>query len=163
VAWNYPYVGRWGVSACPQGWRFVPDFGIRQMSGDPLAITANVALTQEAQPTGETLLDYIHRQGEILQKNLIDLKLGGPSTSTFPGAEEAYLYLVQHRVKESISMLHVQHYVRSGSWIGIITLTTPEHWLAAVRPAFDEFVAGLCILAEPPPAPPEPGSLQPGT
>jgi hypothetical protein len=42
-------------------------------------------------------------------------------------------------------MLHAQTYVRSGLWIGIITLTTLEEQLRAVRPDYDAFVKGLRI------------------
>jgi hypothetical protein len=42
-------------------------------------------------------------------------------------------------------MLHVQTYVRLGKWSGIITLTTLEAQLMALRADYDAFVRGLRI------------------
>jgi hypothetical protein len=64
----------------------------------------------------------------------------------FAGSEEAYLYFVRHTPDGTGNMLHVQRYVRSGTWVGIITLTTLESQLQAVRPAYEAFVKGLRII-----------------
>jgi hypothetical protein len=61
------------------------------------------------------------------------------------GAEEAYLFFVRHTVVAVGNMLHAQTYVRVGAWLGIVTLTTLEAQLKAVRPDYDAFVKGLRI------------------
>jgi hypothetical protein len=42
----------------------------------------------------------------------------------------------------------VQHYIRSGTWIGIATLTTLESELLKVRADFDSFMKLLRIEPE---------------
>ena len=64
----------------------------------------------------------------------------------FPGAEEGYLFFVRHTPDGAGNMLHAQRYVRSGEWVGIITLTTLESQLPVVRHDYEAFVKGLRIL-----------------
>jgi hypothetical protein len=135
----------------PQGWIFVADFGIRQMPPDlrtdPRTVSANVALGQDAIEAPDALAAYIDKQAALIQAHLTDAKTAGPQPMTFPGAEEAYLLFVRHRPAGAPDMLHAQTYVRLGLWVGIITLTTPEAQLKAVRPDYDAFVKGLRILS----------------
>jgi hypothetical protein len=42
-------------------------------------------------------------------------------------------------------MLHAQTYARLGNWVGIVTLTTLEAQLKAVRPDYEAFLKGLHI------------------
>jgi hypothetical protein len=44
-----------------------------------------------------------------------------------------------------VTVFQVQHYVRSGKWIGIVTLTTLESKLLKVRPDFEQFLKLLRI------------------
>jgi hypothetical protein len=145
TAQAYPTVGRWAVTFVPDGWQFVPDFGIRQMREFGY-ITANISLVEDALPEGKTLVEYIGKQCEMIQANHKEVKLAGPQASPFPNTEEGHMLLVRHRVKDQHDMLHVQNYVRIGSWIGIITLTALEAELQAVRPYHDAFTKGLYIL-----------------
>jgi hypothetical protein len=150
-------VGRWGITALPQGWNLVPNFGARQMVQDPRFILSNIALSQDPLPEGKTLPEYIEKQKEMILARYKESKFAGPQPTQFAGAEEAFMLLIRHRVQDAVDMLHVQNYIRVGDWIGIVTLTSPEEQLRAVRPDHDAFVKGLRILPpEPEPDPPAP-------
>jgi hypothetical protein len=76
---------------------------------------------------------------------LKEAKFAGPQATAFAGADEAHLLFIRHSVDPVGSMLHAQTYVRLGDWVGIITLTTLEAQLRAVRPDYEAFVKGLRI------------------
>jgi hypothetical protein len=136
------------VTALPAGWRYIADFGIRQMTATPNAIAANVALGQDALDAESGLVDYIKAQVKLIEGRLTGVKIAGPQAIGFAGAEEACLLFVRHRPGVAGDMLHAQTYVRVGVWVGIITLTTPEGLLQAVRPDYDAFMKGLRILPQ---------------
>jgi len=125
---------------------YIPDFGIKQVREDPHAIPANVALGEDALTAPDSLPAYIAAQMKLIQNHLLMPKFAGPQPISFAGAEEAYLFFVRHTPEPVVNMLHVQNYVRYGSWVGIVTLTSEESQLQAVRPDYESFVKGLCII-----------------
>jgi hypothetical protein len=145
VAAQFPSVGRWSVTGMPGGWIYVADFGIRQMKPDARAIAASVGVGQDALSSASELTKYVEKQMKLIGNHLKESKFAGPQPTAFPGADEAQLLFVRHSVDSAGNMLHAQTYVRSGLWIGIITLTTLEELLRAVRPDYDAFVKGLRI------------------
>jgi hypothetical protein len=149
AAWNFPSIGRWGVTALPSGWVFVADFGIRQIPSGPKQIAANVSLVQEPLEAEDRLPAYVEEQKKLIEEHIAGAKIGGPQLYAFPGSEEAYLLLVRHTPEGAVPMLHIQTYVRLGFWLGIITLTTPDELLPVIRPHYDAFVKGLSILPIP--------------
>jgi hypothetical protein len=146
AAMGFPTVGRWRVTALPNGWMYVANFGIKQMAANPQTIPANVSLGEDVLSAPDSLPDYIAAQGKLIEHHLMLPKMAGPQLMPFTGAEEAYLFFVRHTPDGAGNMLHVQRYVRSGNWVGIITLTTPEAQLQAVRPDYEAFVKGLRII-----------------
>ena len=135
------------MTALPAGWMFVADFGIRQVV-PPNTIAANVALGQDVLESEGALVDYIKTQAKLIEGHLSGAKIAGPQAIAFAGAEEACLLFVRHRPSGAGDMLHAQTYVRVGLWVGIVTLTTPEAQLQAVRPQYDAFMKGLRILPQ---------------
>jgi hypothetical protein len=144
----FPSVGKWGVTAIPQGWIYVAEFGIRQLMPDRRMVGANVTLGQDTVTTLDGFAEYIQTQAKLIVGHLSEAKTAGPQPMAFPGADEAYLFFVRHRPVGAPDMLHAQTYVRLGLWVGIITLTTPEAQLKAVRPDYDAFVNGLRITMQ---------------
>ena len=130
----------------PIGWMYIRDFGIKQVTADPEAIPANVALGEDSLSAPDGLPAYIAAHAKLIQSHLLLPRIAGPQPIPFTGAEEAYLLFVRHSPNPSGNMFHVQNYVRLGTWLGIITLTTPEPQLHAVRPDYDAFVQGLFIM-----------------
>ena len=86
-----------------------------------------------------------------MQNHLMAARVAGPQPMPFNGADEAYLLFVRHTPiqagLEPVPMLHAQRYVRSGLWVGIVTLTVPESQLQSVRADYESFLKGLRIVS----------------
>ena len=134
------------MSVLPNGWMFVAEFGIRQVTTDSRQIAANVSVGEDSLQDVSGLPEYIAAQSRLIGEALKDARMAGPQPSTFPGAEESYLFMVRHNPEGLVDMLHVQTYVRVGLWVGIITLTTVESYLKQIRPDYEAFLKGLRIL-----------------
>ena len=133
----------------PAGWMYVADFGIRQMKKDSHSSVASVGIGQDSLASEADFSPYIERQMKLIEGHLKEAKLAGPQPTAFPGADEAKLLFVRHNADSVGTILHAQTYVRSGLWLGIITLTTLEEQLRAVRSDYDAFVKGLRIQQSP--------------
>jgi hypothetical protein len=151
-AWTFPSVGRWGVSALPNGWMFIPQMGVRQIVTDARQIAANVSLGEDNLKDTGALAEYIGAQAKLIEGHFKGAKIAGPQPTPFAGCDEAMLFMVRHTPDGAPGMLHVQTYVRVGVWLGIITLTTVEAELRNVRPDYEFFVKGLRLLSEAPQA-----------
>ena len=145
VATQFPSVGRWTVTGMPAGWIFVADFGIRQIVRDSRAVAASVGVGQDTLKSAGELAEYMEKQKKLIGNHLKEARIAGPQATAFAGADEAHLLFVRHTVATAGSMLHAQTYVRVGLWLGIITLTTLEDQVKAVRADYDVFVKGLRI------------------
>jgi hypothetical protein len=155
LAAQFPSVGRWSVTGMPGGWIFVADFGIRQIKMDSRSVASSVGIGQDTLASEADFGEYIEKQMKLIEGHLKEAKLAGPQPTAFPGADEAKLLFVRHNADSVGTILHAQTYVRSGLWLGIITLTTLEEQLRAVRSDYDAFVKGLRIHQ---PHPAEPGA-----
>jgi hypothetical protein len=129
----------------PAGWLYVAGFGIRQMTMAAGSVAASVGVGQDELGSEKDLAEYIEKQKKLIGGALTDVKFAGPQATTFAGAEEAQLLFVRHSTNSAENMLHAQTYVRLGNWVGIITLTTLEAQLRAVRPDYEAFLKGLRI------------------
>ncbi|MGB6133695.1 MAG: hypothetical protein WBG54_18080 [Acidobacteriaceae bacterium] len=139
-------IGRWIVPGIPYGWTWVPEFGIQKRSEG--VVPSNVYLREDQLLAGDRLELYIRAQITIMKRTFMDPMIAGPAASAFPEADEAAMLMLKHRPMHQISVFQVQHYVRSGKWIGIATLTTLESELLQVRPDFDQFMKLLRIAPE---------------
>jgi hypothetical protein len=137
----------------PAGWLYVAGFGIRQMPMAAETIVASVGVGQDTLNAESGLAEYIEKQKKLIGNHLKEAKFAGPQPTAFAGADEAQLLFVRHHVDTAGSMLHAQTYVRLGRWLGIVTLTTLEAQLKAVRADYEAFVKGLRILPAPANAP----------
>jgi hypothetical protein len=144
------------VTAIPTGWIYVADFGIRQIPPAAGAIVASVGLGQDTLEAEDGLASYIEKQMKLIEGYLTEAKFGGPQPAPFAGVDEANLLFTRHRIEAAGSMLHAQTYVRSGTWLGIVTLTVLEAQVKTVRPDYEAFVKGLHILRDPASAPARP-------
>ena len=140
---HFPTVGRWLVTALPRGWIYVANFGIRQMLAGPQPVPANISLGQDQIAAEDEFAAYVATQSRLIHHHLLNPVIAGPQATTFAGTEEALLFFVRHTSQTGLSMLHAQTYVRSGLWIGIVTLTTHEPQLKIVRPDYEAFLKGL--------------------
>lgn len=140
-------IGRWIIPAIPFGWTWIPDFGIQRLGEG--VVPSNVYLREDELIAGDKLEPYIQVQIKIMKQTFMDPMIAGPAPAEFPGAEEAAMLMLKHKPMHQVSVFQVQHYVRSGKWIGIATLTSLETELLKVRPDFDQFMKLLQIDAQP--------------
>jgi hypothetical protein len=140
---NAARIGRWIVPAIPFGWTWIPDFGIQKRAEG--VIPSNVYLREDVLLAGNQLMLYIQAQITMMKSTFLDPTIAGPAPMEFPDAEEAAMLMLKHKAMHQVSVFQVQHYVRSGKWIGIATLTTLETELLKVRPDFDQFMKLLRI------------------
>jgi hypothetical protein len=134
------------MTVLPQGWAVIYGFGIRQVFPSSQMILANVSLGQDDIPSPEEFSAYVESQVKLIQETLNVPRIAGPQPTAFPGSDEACLMLVRHTPPGIEPVIHVQTYVRIGTWVGIITLTSSEDQLRVVRPYSDQFVQGLRVL-----------------
>ena len=150
---NAPFlaIGRWEVRLVPHGWVYVPDFGLRK--AEEGVVPSNVAVNQDMLLCGDKLALYIDAQMTLMRNTFQEPLIAGPRPAEFAGADEAVLLMVKHGTLNGYTVVQVQNYVRCGTWIGIITLTTLERELLNVRQDFERFSKALAIQppeAEPP-------------
>ena len=140
-------IGRWEVRLVPHGWVYVPDFGIRK--AEEGVIPSNVTVNQDTLLCGDKLGLYIDAQMALMRNTFKEPMIAGPRPAEFAGTDEAMLLMVKHGTLNGYTVVQVQNYVRCGSWIGIVTLTTLETELLRVRKDFERFCKSLVILPEP--------------
>jgi|SRR5450631_1357168 len=136
-------IGRWIIPAIPFGWTWIPDFGIQKRTEG--VIPSNIYLREDQLLAGNQLELYIRAQITLMKRTFVEPVIAGPAPLTFPDAAEAAVLMLKHRPMHQVTVFQVQHYVRSGSWIGIATLTTLEPELLKIRPDFDQFMKLLRI------------------
>lgn len=139
-------IGRWIIPAIPFGWTWVPDFGIQMRTEG--AIPSNVFLREDQLLAGDQLILYIRAQITLMKRTFVEPVIAGPAPLDFPDATEAALLMLKHKPMHQVTVFQVQHYIRSGRWIGIATLTTLESELLKVRGDFDQFMKLLRIGPE---------------
>jgi hypothetical protein len=135
-------IGRWIVPGVPLGWTWLPGFGIQKQALG--VVPSNIHLREDELLAGNLVL-YIRAQVTMMRRTFLNPVVAGPAPLEFPAAQEAAMLMVKHQPLNGVTVFQVQHYVRSGKWIGIATLTTLEHELLAVRPDFELFMKLLRI------------------
>jgi hypothetical protein len=136
-------IGRWIIPAIPFGWTWIPDFGIQR--GGENVVPSNVYLKEDELLAGNQLVIYVQAQVTLMKRTFLEPMIAGPAPLEFPGADEAAMLMLKHQPMDQRTVLQVQHYLRSGKWIGIATLTTLETELLKVRPDFEQFMKLLHI------------------
>ncbi|HEX3436548.1 MAG TPA: hypothetical protein VHT24_07240 [Pseudacidobacterium sp.] len=136
-------IGRWIIPSIPFGWNWIPDFGIQR--GGEGAIPSNVYLKEDELLAGDKLAPYIQTQIAMMKHTFLDPAIAGPVPVEFPNGEESAMLMLKHQPINNVTVIQVQHYIRSGKWIGIATLTTLESELLKVRPDFEKFMQMLQV------------------
>jgi len=136
-------IGRWSIPAIPFGWTWIPDFGIQR--GGENTIPSNVYLKEDELLAGDQLKPYIQTQITLMKRTFLDPTIAGPAPLQVEGVDESAMLMLKHKPMNQITVIQVQHYIKSGKWIGIATLTTTETELLKVRPDFEQFMKLLRI------------------
>jgi hypothetical protein len=145
-------IGRWSIAAIPPGWSLLPDYGLRRAREG--AFPAHIGVAEDTLLAGNQLGLYLQAQITLLQRTFSEPAIAGPlPPGSIPEgmrhADESMLLMIRHRGLYGPAVFQVQHYVRAGQWIGIVTLTAPEPEFLPARSGFDALLSSLSISPEP--------------
>lgn len=140
-------IGRWIIPAIPAGWTWIPGFGVQKRGENE--VPSNIHLKEDELLAGNQLMLYIQAQTTLMRRTFLHPMIAGPALLTFPDADEAAMLMLRHQPMDQRTVFQVQHYLRSGKWIGIATLTTIESELMRVRGDFDQFMKLVRIEPQP--------------
>ena len=92
---------------------------------------------------GLTLQQYVEAQTKMFREYLREPKIDASLPPTIPGSAETVALEVRYSTKEGQSIYYHRVYTRSGSVIGVLTLTTMEKDLSSVRPVYDSVLTSI--------------------
>ncbi|HYL65125.1 MAG TPA: FHA domain-containing protein [Candidatus Methylomirabilis sp.] len=110
----------WSFPAVPAKWQVQEGLGLQSEEGD---FPSSVALAQEALG-GITLPQFIEFQINMLKGYLREARIEPVVPPRVGGAEETTAVDVRHKTKDGKELIYRRIYVRSGSAVGVMTVTT---------------------------------------
>lgn len=140
-------IGKWAFARIPEGWQIQEGLGIQMMTKDDKVFPSNIGVMEEPAGPGVTLSKYVEAQTKMFCEYLREPRIDAALPPKISGAAESIALEVRYSTKDGHAIYYHRLYARSGSAIGVITLTTLEKDLASVRPAYDDFLAGASFTA----------------
>jgi len=140
-------IGKWTFSKIPEGWQIQEGLGIQMLTKDDKVFPSNIGAMEEPVGPGITLSQYVEAQTKMFREYLREPRIDAALPPKLPGATETIALEVRYNTKDGQSIYYHRLYVRSGSTIGVLTLTTLEKDLASVRPDYDAFLAGASFIS----------------
>jgi len=136
-------IGGWSLGSVPWGWELLEQQGIRRAGSD--VFPSNAVVTGEQLPQGKTLRQYVDSQVFLMHQLVPEVKLGAVAEATIRGAAEAFALEIRFPSDDGRPVVQRQVYARAGQWVGILTFTTLEKELPAVRHDFDSILDGVAF------------------
>ena len=134
-------IGSWAFHKIPNGWQIQEGLGIQQDVKD--AFPSNIGAMEEPLGPGITLPQYVEAQTKMFREYLREPKIDAALPPTIPGSAETVALEVRYSTKEGQSIYYHRVYARSGSVIGVLTLTTMEKDLPSLRPVYDSVLSAI--------------------
>ena len=134
-------IGSWAFHKIPNGWQIQEGLGIQQDVKD--AFPSNIGAMEEPLGPGITLPQYVEAQTKMFREYLREPKIDAALPPTIPGSAETVALEVRYSTKDGQSIYYHRVYARSGSVIGVLTLTTMEKDLRALRPVYDSVLSAI--------------------
>jgi hypothetical protein len=134
-------IGSWAFHKIPDGWQIQEGLGIQQDVKD--AFAASVGAMEEPLGPGITLRQYVEAQTKMFREYLREPKIDAALPPTIPGSTETVALEVRYSTKDGQSIYYHRVYARSGSLIGVLTLTTMENDLPSLRPVYDSVLSAI--------------------
>ncbi|MGC2530246.1 MAG: FHA domain-containing protein [Candidatus Acidiferrum sp.] len=132
-------IGGWAFHKIPERWHIQEGLCIQQVVKD--AFPASIAAMEEPLGPGITLAKYVDEQSKMFRENVYQPNIGTAATPTVSGSEETSAIDVHFSSKDGPSVCMRRVYARTGSIIGVLTLTALEKDFASVRPVYDFAIA----------------------
>jgi pSer/pThr/pTyr-binding forkhead associated (FHA) protein len=130
----------WQFAKVPEGWEAQGEFGIQRAEQD--VFPSNLVATEEMLGL-TTLQRFIEAQVAMLRQYLREPRIEASLPPTVPGAEETVALDIRYSTKDEQVILLRRIFARSGKHVGVLTVTTLEKDLEAIRPALDTILAGV--------------------
>jgi hypothetical protein len=111
----------WSFPAAPAEWLVQEGFGLQQSGHD--GFPSSVAATEELLG-GITLQQFVESQISMLRGYLRDPKIEPTMPPRVGGADESMAMDVRHSTKDGRELVYRRIYARSGSSVGVLTVTT---------------------------------------
>ena len=111
----------WSFPAAPAEWLVQEGFGLQQSGHDEFP--SSVAATEELLG-GITLQQFVESQISMLRGYLRDPKIEPTMPPRVGGADESMAMDVRHSTKDGRELVYRRIYARSGSSVGVLTVTT---------------------------------------
>jgi hypothetical protein len=111
----------WSFPPAPANWQVQEGFGLQHAGSD--RFPSSVAATEE-QLGGITLQQFVESQISTLRRYLHDPVIEPAMPPRVGGADESMAVDVRHTTKDGTQLVYRHIYARSGSSVGLLTLTT---------------------------------------
>jgi len=134
-------IGSWAFYKIPAGWQIQEGLGIQQEVKD--ALPASIGAMEEPLGPGITLPHYVEARTKMFREYLREPKIDAAVPPNIPDSVETVALEVRYSTKDGQSIYYHRVYARSGSTVGVLTLTTLEKDVSSVRPAYDAVLAAI--------------------
>lgn len=114
-------VGGWSFPAAPADWEVQEGFGLQRVHGEEFP--SSVSATEE-KLAGITLQQFVESQISLLRGYLRDARFEPTVPPQVAGADESLGMDVRHATKDGRELAYRHIYARSGSSVGVLTVTT---------------------------------------
>ncbi|HEY6946102.1 MAG TPA: FHA domain-containing protein [Candidatus Acidoferrum sp.] len=141
-------IGSWAFSGIPTGWQVQEGLGIQLDTKDDKLFPTNIGAMEEPFGPGITLSQYVEAQTKMFREYLSEPKIDATLPPKIPGATETIGLEVRFSTKDGPSVYYRRVYARSGSTVGILTLTTLEEDFPSVRDAYESFLTGASFFSQ---------------
>jgi hypothetical protein len=111
----------WSFPAAPADWQIQEGFGLQQSGHEEFP--GSVAASEELLG-GITLQQFVESQISTLRGYLRDPKIEPTMPPRVGGADESMAVDVRHSTKDGRELVYRRIYARSGSSVGVLTVTT---------------------------------------
>jgi pSer/pThr/pTyr-binding forkhead associated (FHA) protein len=134
-------IGGWAFHKIPDRWQIQEGLGIQQVVKD--AFPASIGVMEEPLGSGVTLSQYVEAHSKMFREHLPEPKIDVAVPPTIRGSDETAALDIHFRIKDGAAVYYRRVYARSGSTLGVLTLTALEKDLSAVRPLYDSVVSAV--------------------
>jgi hypothetical protein len=134
----------WSFPAAPAEWQVQEGFGLQQSGHEEFP--SSVAATEELLG-GITLQQFVESQISTLRGYLRDPKIEPTMPPRVGGADESMAMDVRHSTKDGRELVYRRIYARSGSSVGVLTVTTLAAELPQVLQSLQPLLEGAAFRA----------------
>ena len=134
----------WSFPAAPPEWLVQEGFGLQQTGHEEFP--SSVAATEETLG-GITLPQFVESQISMLRGYLRDARIEPTMPPRVGGADESMAVDVRHSTKDGRQLVYRRIYARSGSSVGVLTVTTLADELPQVLQSLQPLLDGAAFRA----------------